>query len=87
MLRGPCSPIQRARREGARLLALVVGFALVVGILRGGSHYLYCPFMDVVVTEHCCSGSRGEAGTITAPDCCEAETIGTLPSASGVTLI
>ena len=73
------------RREAARLLAVVVGFALVVGILRGGSHYLYCPFMDVVVTEHCCSGSRGNAGAITAPDCCETETVGTLPSASGVT--
>jgi hypothetical protein len=72
------------RREGARLLAVVVGFALVVGILRGGSHYLYCPFMDVVVTEHCCSESRGSADTVTTPDCCETETLGTLPSASGV---
>jgi hypothetical protein len=85
MLRGPCSPVRRVRREGARLLAVVVGFALVVGILRGGSHYFYCPFMDAVVTDHCCSESRGNADTFTAPDCCETETIGTLPSASGVT--
>ena len=83
MPRGHRPPIRSVRRESVRLLALLVGVALLVGILRGGSHYLYCPFMDAVVTQDCCSRSGPEPGTITARDCCETETIGTLPSASG----
>jgi hypothetical protein len=66
-------------------VALVLGVAVVVGILRGGSHYLYCPYMDVVVAEDCCSEARGlvKGSTIEAPDCCEARSIGALPSAAG----
>jgi hypothetical protein len=66
------------------VLALLLGVSLVVGVLRGGSHYFYCPFMDVVVTEHCCTGARGGATTVEAPDCCEARTIGVLPSAGSL---
>ncbi|HEY1694325.1 MAG TPA: hypothetical protein VGG39_19280 [Polyangiaceae bacterium] len=68
------------------MLALLLGVSLVVGVLRGGSHYFYCPFMDVVVTEHCCTGARARdrATTVEAPDCCEARTIGVLPSAGSL---
>ena len=73
------------RREASRLAAIMLGFAFILGVLRGGSHYLYCPFMNEVVTEHCCATPQDGASTIEAPDCCQANTIGTLPSAASVT--
>ena len=69
------------RLELARVLAIVLGLAVIVGVLRGGSHYLYCPFMDEVVSEHCCAQSHEDASTFEAPDCCQTKEIGTLPSA------
>jgi hypothetical protein len=73
------------RRGGLRLVAAVLGLALVVGLLRGGSRYFYCPFMDAVTSEHCCSVSRSDTSTVQAADCCEVETIGAIPSAKTVT--
>jgi|HubBroStandDraft_4_1064222.scaffolds.fasta_scaffold672353_1 hypothetical protein len=72
------------RRVGARFVAVVLGLALIVGVLRGGSHYFYCPFMGAVASEHCCEGSRGDASTVQVADCCEVRTIGTIPAASTV---
>jgi hypothetical protein len=60
---------------------VALGFAIVLGVLLGGSHYLYCPLMGTVVSEPCTSAPRGDARTIAAPDCCRTVTIGTLPSA------
>ena len=68
----------------ARLLAIVLGLAFVVGVLRGGSHYLYCPFMDEVLSEPCCSESHDGASAVETPDCCQTKEIGTLPSARAV---
>jgi hypothetical protein len=83
MPRVRCRPGQIARREGRRLLAVALGFAIVLGVLLGGSHYFYCPLMGAVVSEPCTSAPRGDASTIAAPDCCQTVTIGTLPSALG----
>jgi hypothetical protein len=62
---------------------VALGFAIVLGVLLGGSHYLYCPLMGSVVSEPCTSAPRGDASTIALPDCCQTVTIGTLPSALG----
>jgi hypothetical protein len=73
-----------ARREAAPFVAFVAGVALVVGILRGGAHYFYCPYMDVIVLEHCCeSAPPSDAPSIEAPDCCQEKTLGEVPSAAG----
>jgi hypothetical protein len=69
------------RREAARGAALLLGFALVIGVLRSGSRYLYCPFMGAVVREHCCSTAPPEReSTVEQPDCCESRTLGAMPA-------
>ena len=77
---------QLARRELARFCALMLGLTVLVGALRGGTHYFYCPFMNAVVTEHCCAAldepaAGDERGAVMAVDCCQDETTATLPSA------
>ena len=72
------------RRVGARFVAAMLGLALLVGVLRGGSHYFYCPLMGAVTSEHCCEVSRSDASTVQVADCCEVRTIGTIPAASAV---
>lgn len=69
------------RRETTRVVGVVLAIAFVLGIVRGGSRYLYCPFMDAVVTEHCCSDATSGQSAIEATDCCQPRTIGTLPIA------
>jgi hypothetical protein len=72
------------RGASAPVMAFGLLLAFIVGLVRGGSHYLYCPFMDVVVAEHCCADARGALPSAQTPDCCELRTIGALPTSARV---
>jgi hypothetical protein len=64
------------RRAGTRLAMLMLGLALVVGVVRAGSHCFYCPLMDAVVSEHCCPTEAPEqTPAAREPDCCKAMTL------------
>lgn len=75
--------LRQMRREVGRTLAVFVGFAFLVGVLRGGSRYLYCPFMDAIVSQSCCERAPHHEVAVDEPDCCEAHVLGVLPSAMG----
>jgi hypothetical protein len=80
----PARSISRAlHRELARCVALVLGLALVLSLMRGGSRYLYCPYMDAVVTDGCCS-VHDRTSTIRERDCCEVRSVSALPAIGAV---
>ena len=73
----------------ARLAAGLVALVVLLGVLRGGARYFYCPMMDAVIDAPCC-GADGHAGVGADRDalelrslgCCEEHVIGKLPSAA-----
>jgi hypothetical protein len=68
--------------EAVRCIALLLGLALVTNIARAGTRAIYCPFMDAVVSEHCCQVERSQRAPVARrSDCCEARTIGAVPDA------
>lgn len=74
-------------RAGAALLAVLV----LVGVLRAGASYSYCPTMEMVTDAPCCPGDRHAehqeaAGSpqLRARDCCEKHVVGKLPSVDGI---
>lgn len=75
-------PLARAVVRGLRgLAAIALGVALLAALLRGGARYLFCPMIDDVVDETCCSPAHDADAALRAPDCCETRTVGVLPSA------
>jgi hypothetical protein len=71
-----------------RLLATVVALITLLGVLRSGAAYFYCPMMGMSSGAACCQGTlerREEAPEPAVEDthCCESRRLGTLPSASG----
>jgi hypothetical protein len=69
------------RFEAFRFASFAIGVTLIIGLVRGGAGYLYCPFMDEVVSAHCCAPAHADTTSFEAPDCCEARILGTLPAA------
>jgi hypothetical protein len=59
-----------------------MALAFLVSLASAGSRYFYCPFMDAVVSEHCCAGrSADRVSTAEQPDCCEVRILSGLPAA------
>lgn len=80
----------RRRRSPAfltRVGAAVVAVVMLVGVLRAGASYVYCPMMKIVMDAPCCSGDRraeheaSDAAQLGARDCCEHHILARLPSA------
>lgn len=71
-----------ARRGGALLAAIV----LLVGVLRAGASYFYCPMMQATFDAPCCDrGHHDEGDDDGAPGidhaaCCEGKRLGALPT-------
>jgi hypothetical protein len=60
----------------------LLALALLANLASAGSRYFYCPFMDAVVSEHCCaSRSVEQVRTLQQPDCCEVRTLDGVPAA------
>lgn len=79
--------LRRARRCGLRLVAAVVTVIMLVGVLRAGASYFYCPEMGSVAPAPCCShgsGSHDETGAaeLRGAGCCEEHVLAGLPSAA-----
>lgn len=74
-------------RVAAALLAVV----MLVGVLRAGASYVYCPSMQTVSDAPCCSGDRrahhddAPAMEMRSRDCCERHVVDKLPSSAGAT--
>ncbi|MFO0739588.1 MAG: hypothetical protein U0270_27060 [Labilithrix sp.] len=67
----------------ARSGVLVVAAVLLLGVLRSGARYVYCPMMNAVVAASCCD--RGEAhyeGTpaVEGSDCCQQRRTAAMPA-------
>lgn len=75
-----------ARSVATRLSAIVLAVCVLVGTVRSGSRYFYCPTMHMVMDAPCCGGDRPtldeqEPSALEARsrDCCEEHRLGTLP--------
>ena len=76
--------LEKTRRAISRSLALVFVLAMIVGILRAGSTYLYCPFMGAMAVDACCSHATTERSTVDRNDCCELHRLPSLPNSESV---
>lgn len=83
--------IRRVRRVAARVAAGLFAVVVLVGFLRGGARYFYCPMMQAIIEAPCCPGDRhvdhdheGEAAEVRSRDCCEAHVVAKLPKAAVV---
>jgi hypothetical protein len=73
---------RRARSLVLVALSLVV---FIVGLARAGARYFYCTMADAVAPTECCSAhhrASSDSPDVQTPDCCEARTVDSLPSAS-----
>lgn len=81
------------RRCVLRVAAALVAVVMLVGVLRAGASYVYCPSMQRVADAPCCSGDRAHhdvaaandgavAMQVRSRDCCEKHVVGQLPSAA-----
>jgi hypothetical protein len=82
----------RLRFSSVRVLAAVVALVTLLGVLRSGAAYFYCPMMGMSSGTACCEGTherREEAPdpAIENTHCCESRRLGTLPSAAGATSV
>jgi hypothetical protein len=74
------------RRVAAPLVAVV----MLLGVMRAGARYVYCPSMQMVTDAPCCAGDRRaqhEAANtmqLRSRDCCEQHVFARLPPATGV---
>jgi hypothetical protein len=76
-----------ARRHATGALALLLALVLVVGALRAGSTYFYCPLMGAVASRPCCEQTHQHAdgpelAQAKVPSCCEEQTLPRLPASS-----
>ncbi len=75
-----------------RIAAGLVAFVVLLGVLRGGSRYVYCPMMAAVMTAPCCASETPDEHDDGHEDpapvalreggCCEGRTLARLPSAA-----
>jgi hypothetical protein len=71
-------------------LAAVLALVMLVGVMRAGARYFYCPTMHMVIDRPCCAGDgdprRADEDAFVAEvrsrDCCEEHVLGKLPSAA-----
>ena len=78
---------RKLRALAARVASFVATMVLLVGVVRSGARYFYCPMMNVAMEDSCCASAAhraGDAPAIETPDCCQAKRLGTLPSSAGV---
>lgn len=67
---------------------IAVALVLLIGVLRSGKSYFFCPMMTAVFETPCCDGEEhgdeedGSVSEVRAPDCCQAKRIGTMPSSA-----
>lgn len=79
----------RGRAVLVRIAATLVAAVMLVGLLRAGASYFYCPAMEMVTDAPCCPGDRRAAheeediAQLRARDCCEEHVVAKLPSAGG----
>lgn len=83
---------RRPRAWLARAASVIVAVVMLVGVLRAGSRYVYCPSMQMVTDAPCCAGDghrghRDADGDTTielrSRDCCEQHVLGKLPAVVG----
>lgn len=80
------NPLRRgARRLWLRIAAGVLAMAMLVGLLRGGARYFYCPMMRAVIDAPCCADRHAGADfdetlELRSRGCCEEHVVGKLPS-------
>lgn len=80
------------RTLARRVAALFATLVLLVGIVRSGVRYFYCPMMGATMEDACCPSTHGEnaasdAPAIDASDCCKAKRLGHLPSGAASTSV
>jgi hypothetical protein len=79
---------RRVRGGVTRVAAAILVVVMLVGVLRAGDRYFYCPTMRAVIDAPCCAGDRHSDDDDTAAlevrsrDCCEEHRLGSLPSAA-----
>ena len=80
--------VRKLYAHGARCAVLVLAMAVLLGVVRSGARYVYCPMMDAVLATSCCDRgeSHGDAPAVEAPECCQAKRLGAMP-ASGTTAV
>lgn len=65
---------------------------MLLGIVRGGSRYFYCPMMGQSFDDACCASAEHDddatsGPSVERPDCCQAKRLGKLPSGAAVSTI
>jgi hypothetical protein len=87
-----------ARVVASRVVLVVAALTILLGVLRGGSRFFYCPIMHLAFDAPCCDPPRTDASddardaleaqhpddspSVSAPDCCQEKRRGVLPAAS-----
>ncbi len=75
--------VRHMRAYLSRVAAGVLALVLLVGVLRAGGRYTYCPAMDRVLDAPCCAAEAHDAHELGVhlrePDCCEEHVFGKLP--------
>jgi hypothetical protein len=82
----------RLRFLRVRVLAVVVALVTLLGVLRSGAAYFYCPMMGMSSGTACCEGRHERREDAPEPavensHCCESRRLGTLPSAAGTSAV
>lgn len=72
------------RRAAVAALTWTVALVVLVGVMRAGSSFVYCHVMDSVRADCCCEHTNDAAADGPAIDmgCCDARTVGALPTAA-----
>jgi hypothetical protein len=71
--------------------ALLLAWVLLLGVVRSGAHYMYCPGMQRVAPTSCCAkhgpAADDHASTpqVRSQDCCRELTLDNLPPANDAT--
>ena len=85
--------LRLARVLAARGGVFVVALAVILGVVRGGARYFYCPMMGQAFDDACCASAEAHddddrAGpAFERPACCQAKRLGTLPTGATVSTI
>lgn len=83
--------LRRARKAAAPLAAALLAVVMLLGVVRAGARYFYCPMMHAVIDAPCCDGDARSGGDPNDPtdsaevrsrDCCEAHMLRQLPRAA-----
>lgn len=80
--------MMRPRRGLLRVAALLATVTMLIGVVRAGGRYFYCPMMHVVIDAPCCAGDRrsssdedrADSVEMRSSDCCEEHVLRKLPS-------